>query len=231
MEIKYCSALTLLFTNIPLSIRNTNFGNKLDWLKAQFLNIWQSGAKLEAVYMLHVDLRHSDILTVVWSIGRSGRVLLRRQIWSVPHDDWAGQRGSKDKTGGPDEELSDDCLKTDILKYIACKCPDKQQQQPSLRTKTAYWAYIVIQRSVFGNDWLFGLNVWFLYLQSILSIQLRYVTSENVGGPHNCKIFRSHPRSFTVKRHSIEMTHQPVHCSAEHEVMLGQIRYWGWSHL
>ena len=53
----------------------------------------------------------------------------------------------------------------------------------------------------------------FSYLERVLSIQLGYVTSENVGGPHNCQIFWSHACSFTVKRHSIEMTHQPVHCS------------------
>ena len=54
------------------------------------------------------------------------------------------------------------------------------------------------------------------YLKCILGIQLGNITSENVWRPHNCQIFRRHACSFTLKRHSIEMTHQPVHCPETH---------------
>ena len=54
------------------------------------------------------------------------------------------------------------------------------------------------------------------YLKCILGIQLGNITSENVWRPHNCQIFRCHACSFTLKRHSIEMTHQPVHCPETH---------------
>ena len=53
-----------------------------------------------------------------------------------------------------------------------------------------------------------------MHLQRILGIQLRHVAPQNVWRPHNRQIFRRHARPLTLKRHSVEMTHQPIHCPA-----------------